>query len=275
VADALLVAAAPALSPHPRARPATPGPGAAGRVRVRLLGGFTAERDGVRANPARTAARQLVALLALSHGRPQRREALIEALWPDSAPGAGRNRFDVALHDARRALDPAAGPRGPFEVLRSEAGLVWIDDGVERDLERFDTLAEQAVREGTDASLARALASYPGPLLPEWPDAPWAEDARARVHSRVEGLRLARARAAFAAQAAAAALGFAEQVLAEDALQEEAVAWRLRSLVALGRRSEAARVCREFHARCRRELDSAPGPELVALARELGIERSE
>jgi ATP/maltotriose-dependent transcriptional regulator MalT/DNA-binding SARP family transcriptional activator len=271
VADALLIAAAPGPAPSRRRSPAPPSHPAP--VRVRLLGGFVAERAGAPANPARTAARQLVGLLALSHGRPQRREALIEALWPDSPPGAGRNRFDVALHDARRALDPAAGPRGPFEVLRSEAGLVWLDDGVERDLERFETLAEQAVREGTDASLARALASYAGPLLPEWPDAPWAEDARARVRSLAESLRLARARAAFTARAPAAALGFAEQVLAEDALQEEAVAWRLRSLVALGRRGEAARASAEFHARCRRELDSPPGPELVALERELGIVR--
>ena len=282
VADPLLVAALPARpglahkpsTPPSRGASAQP-PTASARVRVQLLGAFVAERAGVRAIPARTAARQLVALLALYAGRPQRREALIEALWPDSPPGAGRNRFDVALHDARRALDPGAGPRGPFAVLRSEAGLVWLDDAVECDLERFDTLAEQAVREGTDAALARALATYAGPLLPEWPDAPWAEDARSRVRSLAESLRLARARAAFEARAPAAALGFAEQVLAGDALHEEAVAWRLKSLVALGRRGEAATACTEYHARCRRELDSPPGPELVALERELGIVRRE
>jgi DNA-binding SARP family transcriptional activator len=242
-------------------------------VRVRLLGGFAAEREGVRSNPARTAARQLVALLALHHRRPQRREALVETLWPDSPPGAGRNRFDVALHDARRALDPAAGARGPFAVVRAEAGLVWLDDGVECDLERFDTLAEQAVREGTDAALARALGAWAGPLLPEWPDAGWAEDPRARVDSLVESLRVARARAAFAARSPAMALALAEQVLAVDALHEEGQAWRLRSLVALGRRGEAATASAEFHARCRRELDSPPGPDLVALERELGITR--
>jgi len=284
VAEPLLAAAA-----APSAANATPAPAARGGkgkvspgakhlmpaavIRIRLLGGFVAERAGLPANPARTAARQLVALLVLHHGRPQRREALIERLWPDSPPGAGRNRFDVALHDARRALDPGAGARGPFHALRSEAGVLWLDERVEHDLERFETLAAQAQREGTDAALARALAVYAGPLLPEWPDATWAEDVRERLRSLVESLRVARARAAFAGRSPAAALAFAEQVLEDDPLHEEAMAWRLRALVALGRRGEAAAACAAHEARCRRELDSAPGPELVALAHELGIVR--
>jgi DNA-binding SARP family transcriptional activator len=232
------------------------------------------ERAGERLQPARTAARQLIALLALHHGRPQRREALIEALWPGLPPGAGRNRFDVALHDARRTLDPDAGPRGPFATLRSDGGLVWLDETVERDLERFETLAEQADREGTDAALARALALHAGPLLPEWPDAAWADDARLRVRSLAEGLLLGRARAAFAGRAPERALQCADALLAADPLNEEALGWRLRALVALGRKGQAARAASDHAARCRRELDSPPGPELVALARELGLDGS-
>ena len=91
------------------------------------------------------------------------------------------------------------------------------------------------------------------------------------MRTLAENLRLARARIAFVARAPAAALAFADQVLAGDALHEEAIAWRLKSLAALGRRREAATACAAFHARFRRELDSPPGPELVALARELGI----
>ena len=212
-----------------------------------------------------------MALLALHQGRPQRREALIEALWPGSPPGAGRNRFDVALHDARRALDPATGPRGPFVTLRSEGGLVWLDERVERDFEHFESLAEQAGREGTDAALARALERHGGPLLPEWPDAAWADDARLRVRALAEELLLARTRVAMEAHAPERALKLAGEVLAGDPLHEEAIAWRLRALVALGRRVEAARAASEFAARCRRELDSPPGPELVALTRELGL----
>jgi ATP/maltotriose-dependent transcriptional regulator MalT/DNA-binding SARP family transcriptional activator len=241
-------------------------------VTVRLLGGFAVERGGERVQPARTAARQLIALLALHHGRPQRREALIEALWPGLPPDGGRNRFDVALHDARRALDPDAGPRGPFETLRSEGGLVWLDEGVDRDLQRFETLAGQADREGTDAARARALALHAGPLLPEWPDASWADDARLRVASLADGLLLGRARAAFEGRAPERALQYVDALLATDPLNEEALGWRLRALVALGRRSLAARAAREHAVRCRRELDSPPGPELVALARELGLD---
>ena len=157
--------------------------------------------------------------------------------------------------------------------MRSERGLVWLHDAVSRDVERFETLAEQAGREGTDAALARALAAYRGPLLPEWPDAGWAEDARARLGALAERLRLGRARAAHASLAMESTLGFAEQVLADDPLHEEALSWKLRALVALGRRGEAAAACAAHAARCRRELDSPPGPELVVLARDLGILR--
>ncbi len=278
VAEPLLVAegslAKPRVAPggvRARKSAAARVPATSPPVFIRLLGAFATERAGERAMPARTAARQLVALLALRHPRPQRRDALVEALWPGSPPGAGRNRFDVALHDARRALDPGAGARGPFHNLRSEGGLVWLDARVERDLEHFETLAEQAVREGTEAALSRALALHAGPLLPEWPDADWAEDARLRVRSLAENLWLARARAALAGRAPDRALVAAERVLAEDPLHEEAMAFRLRALVALGRRAEAASAAATFEARCRRELDSPPGPELVALARALGV----
>ena len=272
VAEPLLAESGERPEPAPRSPAGRTARAHAPRVTVRMLGGFAVERGGERIQPARTAARQLVALLALHHGRPQRREALIEALWPGLAPGAGRNRFDVALHDARRALDPDAGPRGPFTTLRSERGLVWLDESLERDLERFETLAEQAEREGTEASLARALALHAGPLLPEWPDASWADDARLRVRALVEGLLLARARAAFEGRAPERVLQCADALLAADPVNEEAVGWRLRALVALGRRALAARAASEHAARCRRELDSPPGPELVALAHELGLD---
>jgi ATP/maltotriose-dependent transcriptional regulator MalT/DNA-binding SARP family transcriptional activator len=280
VADPLLASAAGAAGslrrspetrrPPPRARA---GKEAQATWRVRLLGGFALERGGERAVPARTAAKQLVALLALRHPRPQRREALVEALWPGAPPGAGRNRFDVALHDARRVLDPDAGPRGPFHALRSEGGLVWLDEASEMDFVRFESLAEQAAREGTEAALVRALGYHAGALLPEWPDATWADDARLRVRARAEALLLARARAALAARAPDRALDSAVRVLAEDPLHEEALGWKLRALVALGRRAEAASEATAFEARSRRELDSPPGPELVALVQELGLTR--
>ena len=67
------------------------------------------------------------------------------------------------------------------------------------------------------------------------------------------------------AQNAALALALASALgLADDALHEEALLLLLRALVTAGRRAEAARAYAMFEGRCRRELESAPGPEVVA-----------
>jgi len=78
-------------------------------------------------------------------------------------------------------------------------------------------------------------------------------------------------RAALARHEPERALAAAERVLTDDPLHEEALAEALRSLVASGRRAEAERTYAKHVALCRRELDAPPGPELVSLARQLGV----
>lgn len=240
------------------------------RVRVGMLGGFALEVGGVARPIARTAAQQLVALLALRGGRRERREALAERLWPEADPAASRNRFDVALTAARHAIESDTGPRGPFLILRGEGGMLWLD-GIECDVDRFETLATQAEREGTLAGWQRAASAYAGALLPEWPAAEWVEDARERLRTRYARVLVAAARAALSGKDWAAALGWAERALAEDPLEESALALMLEAHAAAGRVHEATRAYRLFVARCREQLGAAPGPELVALAGELGI----
>jgi pentatricopeptide repeat protein len=241
------------------------------RVRVRMLGGFALEVAGVGRPIARTAARQLVVLLALRRGRPERREALAERLWPGAPAEASRNRFDVALTTARRAIEPDAGPRGPFTILRGEGGMLWLDAGVQCDVDRFETLATQADRDGTPAGWQRAAAAYTGPLLPEWVEAEWTEDARERLRTRYARVLVAAARAALSRRDLVGAIDLAERALAEDPLDDSALAVMLDALVKAGRVSEAKRLFRRFVGRCEVQMAARPGPELVALAGELGI----
>jgi len=241
------------------------------RVRITLLGRFALEVDGAARPIARTAARQLVALLALRPGRPERREALAERLWPQADPAASRNRFDVALNAARQALEPRVGARGPFTVVRGEHGMIWLDGAIECDVLRFETLATQAEREGTLAGWQRAAAVYVGGLLPEWMDAEWAEDARARLRARFARVLLSAARAALSRKDFTAALAWAERALAEDALDEAALAVLLEAHAATGGLTAATRAYRRFVTRCEEQIGAPPGPELVALAAGLGI----
>src|SRR5438034_10917655 len=48
----------------------------------------------------------LLAYLAYHNRRPHPREALIEMLWPESEPGAGRNSLSKALSSLRHQLEP-------------------------------------------------------------------------------------------------------------------------------------------------------------------------
>jgi DNA-binding SARP family transcriptional activator len=240
-------------------------------VHVRMFGGFALERAGVDRPIERTAARQLVALLALRRGRPDRREALAERLWPEAPAAASRNRFDVALSAARHAMEPDAGPRGPFTILRGERGMLWLDDGVECDVDRFETLATQADREGTLAGWQRAAAAYTGPLLPEWGGAEWTEDARERLRTRYARVLVAAARAARSRRDLTGAIDWAERALVEDPLDETAVGVMMNALVEAGRRSEAKRRFQRFVVQCEEQIGARPGPELMALAGELGI----
>ncbi len=91
-----------------RAPRETPG-GGLGALRIWLLGGFRISVGfrSVREDEWRLRkAGSLVKLLALSPGHRLHREQAMEALWPDLGPKAAANNLRVALHAARRILDP-------------------------------------------------------------------------------------------------------------------------------------------------------------------------
>ncbi|MFI9828175.1 AAA family ATPase [Streptomyces sp. NPDC051913] len=119
-------------------------------LRLHLLGGFRAEREGgapVADRWPRPSARRLVELLAVSPGRTRHREEIIEMCWPETAgTPAALGSLRVALHAARRALEPELPPRATSAYLVSEGALlrlptetVWID------ADHAETLAEQAL----------------------------------------------------------------------------------------------------------------------------------
>ncbi len=273
-------AAPPRRLPARRAVPA---------VHVRLLGGLAVEVEGRPAAFSRRAAAALVACLALRRGAAVRRESLAETLWPDAPPAGSRNRLDVALNAARQALEPGAGARGPFRVLASEGGLCRLV-GVAVDVEEFERAARACepllerharARWTRDAAPARAegrralarieeaLGRYGGLLLPEWPDAAWAEGERERLRAWRLRLLLGRGTAALALGDAGRALESAQLAVAEDSLDEEGHRLQLRALAARGEQAQALRAHRAFAERLERELDAEPSPETAALAREL------
>jgi DNA-binding SARP family transcriptional activator len=169
IAEALLALAVETGSPAASALEAASLP-----VALAVLGGFDLTRGGRSVNVGSGQAAQLLKLVAVS-GRRVRAEQAIEALWPEVAPDAGRNRLRTVLGRLRDATGDVLGRDGDTLVLGSDVRL---------DLELFRREARQALAlgladpVGAAAPARSAIARYRGPLLPNDPYADWLEQPR-------------------------------------------------------------------------------------------------
>ncbi|MFB6831170.1 ATP-binding protein [Streptomyces hydrogenans] len=159
-------------------------------VRLRLFGGFRAERDGGPPLPrrwSRPGAQILVRLLAVAPGHRLHREQIQEVCWPDAAPGAATNNLRVALHAARRALEPELAPRAASSYLLSEGALLALHpERVVVDADETEARSLAALADGSEEALEAALTSHAGEFLPEDRYTEWAAPRR----DRLAGLRL-------------------------------------------------------------------------------------
>jgi DNA-binding SARP family transcriptional activator/tetratricopeptide (TPR) repeat protein len=223
-------------------------------VQVKLLGGFGVTVDGVPVASdvwGRRQAAQLVELLALTRDRRLHREQVVDALWPGLSWDSAAPRLHKAAHYARRALGDADAV-----VLRQElVGLFPGRDDVEVDVDEFTRTAQQALRTGEAALATEALEWYAGPLLPEDPYAPWADEPRRLAREQhLDVLRL---------------LGRWDDVLAEEPADEEAHLAVARARAAGGDVRGALVQLERLEQALHGELGAAPGPEAVRLRTEL------
>ncbi|MFD7795080.1 AAA family ATPase [Streptomyces sp. NPDC059759] len=247
--------------------PGHPVEGSAGTpplLRLHLFGGFHVTRDG---GPAlaerwpRPSAQALVKLLAVAPGHSLHREQATEVCWPDADPHQALGSLRVALHAARRALEPELAPRRASSYLVSDGALLRLDAGtVWIDTDHAERLAEDALRTPTAPGLAAALDAFTGELLPEDRYADWAQVLRERLAGLRDRLRLALARAFLDDGAPEEAAATARQILDDHPAEERAHQLLMRASLRQGLRRQAIR---QFHA-CRQALDGElgirPGP---------------
>jgi ATP/maltotriose-dependent transcriptional regulator MalT/DNA-binding SARP family transcriptional activator len=267
-----------------------------GSIEIRLLGDFTVEIDGRPVRFPRRASEALVAYLAMNRRNPVPREVITEAIWP-GAPGAtARNRFDVTLFAARRALEPEAGRRGPFHVLITDAGLCRLGPvEVGLDVESFESHARSCrallerlarrpwtgraeisraeTREG-HVRIEAALELYRGDLLPGLPYADWVQAERERLRDTYHRILLGKGMLALHEDRATEAAEAARAILADDPLHEEGQRLLMPALAAQGEWDALARGYALFARRFVREMGTLPGPETAALYRDLTGGRS-
>jgi DNA-binding SARP family transcriptional activator len=140
------------------------------RCRIELLGGLRLRRGDQVVTRFRTRkVGELLAYLSCYSLHPHPREALIDLLWPDCDPQAGRVRLNNAVSSLRRALTPpgASLPR----ILIADRETVGLDpDRVTSDVGEFEAALQAAARARRPADgalwLARAVELYAGHYLP-------------------------------------------------------------------------------------------------------------
>jgi len=160
------------------------------RLRVRCLGGFGIERDGVPVElpPLRPLPRSLLLLLASCHGRDVHREVLVDALWPDTGVEAAGHRLHAAASSVRRCLADAGIEEGA--VHRHGSGYRLQLPGAELDVAQFEHLLRRVSRsvagedpEDAFAACVQALDLYRGDLLVEAGPAEWVVTERDRLRT--------------------------------------------------------------------------------------------
>lgn len=156
---------------------------------LRCLGGFSLSIAGraVDETAAKPMERSLLHLLALRAGERVHREELIEAMWPEADPDAGRHRLQVAISSLRRLLSD--GSDSPTMLVR-DGDTYRLSLPPESDVDiwhvEHELKAATAARSRSDdvaeaVAIGMALASYAGHVLPMDGPAEWAVGPRVRL----------------------------------------------------------------------------------------------
>jgi hypothetical protein len=130
--------------------------------RIELLGWLRAIQGGRVVSRFRSQkAAALLAYLAYHHHRSHPREALIELLWPESDPEAGRRNLRVELTSLRRQLE--VSETDPGGVIVADRATVQLSPACLTDVAQFEaTLQAAAGSDAENGTGAAATAHTPG-----------------------------------------------------------------------------------------------------------------
>lgn len=242
-------------------------------VRIFILGGFRAERDGVAVSDdawQRRNARSLIKLLATEPSHRLHREQIEDLLWPDASFGSASGQLRKAMHFARHALEPDLAPRqkSPFIRLTGELAMLdgsrcWVD------ADAFQAAASDALASLDFDKLEQARALYTGELLPEDRYEDWAANRREALASLHRSVLLELATIHEQRNLRGSAADILRQLLREVPAQEELHRRLMRLAAANGSRHEAIRQYQACRTALRDELAAEPDAETEALYQEI------
>jgi DNA-binding SARP family transcriptional activator len=215
-------------------QPATSGTAAVRPIEVRCFGAFELLVNGVEVplTALRPRARTLLRLLAINVGSSIHREALVEALWPESDVDTGVHNLQVAVSAVRKTLAEAGIGDNLGVVRHGEAYRLALPrlDACDHarfleDVKRARTALARGDEKAAYAAATRALADYRGELLSEDGPAEWVLAARSRAATQREAVAVIAAKAMIAQSSWSDAVELCETILHERPYADEI--WRL------------------------------------------------
>ncbi|MEV0456998.1 BTAD domain-containing putative transcriptional regulator [Catellatospora methionotrophica] len=232
------------------------------RLKVRILGSFELTLGGADAPVGGVKPRQLLATLALNHGRTVSVDQLIEVLWGQDPPRSALANVQTYVSALRTRL-------GEDRLRRQAPGYRLELGSAELDVLRFEELA----REGDPDSLDAALGLWRGEPVENLPASPLWRAEIDRLVERRRGVRQTRARLRIEAGQPAAAVDELRRLVAEEPLREEAWSLLVTALRDAGHRAEALSAYATARRTLTEELGVEPGEPLRRLHRTLLVEQ--
>jgi DNA-binding SARP family transcriptional activator/DNA-binding CsgD family transcriptional regulator len=250
---------------------AAPGPLA---IRIGVLGGMTATRDGEPVDLGGPRQRAVLALLVIARGDVVPADTMIDALWDGHAPPSATSALQAYVSHLRRRLEPDRGPRDRGSVLaRQGPGYALRVDAEAVDAWSFERLLLKAGTAETpqvaQAVLERALALWQGPAFADHLGQQWADAESARLAGLRDVAREQLIEARLGSGESAVLVPEIEALVAADPLREQR--WRLLvlALYRAHRQADALAALRRARSTLADELGVDPGPALRALETEV------
>jgi DNA-binding SARP family transcriptional activator len=242
------------------------------QLHIRLLGGIGVRvGDGAGVEVKSRASALLLARLACAPNQVQRREALIDALFPDDFPEAGRTKLRQCLYVLRQELEPLGVATEAF--LHAERETIRLLPGaVSTDIGELSAAFERARRAGSERErveqLRAAAVLCEGEFLPGHFD-DWTLGERERLREQQAGVLCELAVALAGAGDAGEAIDRARQAVGIDRLREESHRALMRAFAAAGRPGDAERQYRDLERLMREELEVGPSAATQQLREEI------
>ncbi|HEX6360416.1 AfsR/SARP family transcriptional regulator [Actinophytocola sp.] len=211
-------------------------------VAFRVLGPLEAEIDGRSVALGGPKPRLLLATLLLRPNTAVSTDVLVDVLWPGSPPRSAAANVRTYVHSLRRLLDNRIEHRPGGYLLRAEPDEI--------DLCKFEETRDPAL--------------WRGDFLEDLPQCHAFEPTRARVTEMWLSTREQRIRTAIDRGGHDVAIADLRGLLSEHPLREELWELLIQALTAAGRRADAVAAYAEATQVLRTELDTTPGPELLA-----------